>query len=44
MEQALDNCRELDDLEDNLRNMYINPTENRLDDVFDYAQDVADNL
>ena len=44
MEDALDDCRFLEDLEDNLRNDFNNPTEGFLNDVFDYAQTVADNL
>jgi hypothetical protein len=44
IQSSLNNCRELDCWEYKLRNDYINNSEQFLDDIFDYAAIVKNNL
>ncbi|MDN6291244.1 MAG: hypothetical protein L0J63_13335, partial [Tetragenococcus koreensis] len=43
IQNALDNCRDIDCWENNLRNYYFNATENNLNELFDYVRDVRNN-
>ncbi|GGW75666.1 hypothetical protein DFQ11_1312 [Winogradskyella epiphytica] len=43
IQNALDDCRDIDCWENNLRNYYFNSTENNLNELFDYVRDVRNN-
>ncbi len=43
IQSALDNCRDIDCWENNLRNNNVNATENNLDELFDYVREVRNN-
>lgn len=43
IQNAIDNCRDIDCWENNLRNNYFNSTENNLTELFDYIREVRNN-
>jgi len=44
IQNSLDNCRDIDCWENNLRNNYTNSTENNLTELFDYVRVVRNNM
>ncbi|WP_395043534.1 hypothetical protein [Flavobacterium sp.] len=43
IQSSINNCRDLDCVENNLRNNYVNPTENNLTELFNYVREVRNN-
>lgn len=43
IQNSIDNCRDIDCIENKLRNNYNNPTEVNLTELFDYVREVRNN-